>query len=96
MNAKHIAIAAGAFIALACSQSLTVEQKKAAVMAERNQVYADLARHEGECKAVAIEFPDDRKMLESCLDTHRFMVENARGMVEKIDVRLAEIERAGK
>lgn len=96
MNAKHIAIAAGAFIALACNQGATMEQKKSLVMAERNQVYADLARHEGECKATAIEFPDDRKILEACLETHRFMVDNARGMIEKIDQRIEQIDRTGR
>jgi hypothetical protein len=80
----------------ACGPSQTVEQKRTAIESQRRQVFADIVRHEGECKAVAIEFPDDQKILESCIDTHRFMVENAGRMIELFDMRLDELERTGK
>lgn len=80
----------------ACGSGQTVEQKRAMLESMRREAYADLFRHEAECRAVAFEFPDDQKILESCIDTHRFMIENAERTSALIDKRLAELERMGR
>jgi hypothetical protein len=80
----------------ACGQGATIEQKRAMLEATKRQAYADIIRHEGECKAVAFEFPGDTQLLQSCLDTHRLMIEVAQRTAIDVDKRLAELERIGR
>jgi hypothetical protein len=86
-----------AFVLLtACGQGATIEQKRATLEATKRQAYADVIRHEGECRAVAFEFPDDGKLLQNCLDTHRFIIESAERTAQAVDKQLAALEGAGR
>jgi hypothetical protein len=86
-----------AFVMLcACGQGTTIEQKRAALEGTKRQAYADVIRHEGECKAVAFEFPRDSQLLQGCLDTHRLMIEAAQRTAKDVDKRLAELEQKGR
>jgi len=59
----------------------------------RREQYANIARQEGECRAVAIEFQNDPVMNQNCRDTYWMLVETARETVRDIDARLSEIRR---
>lgn len=80
----------------ACSKGASIDQKRATLEATKRQAYADVIRHEGECRAVAFEFPDDSKLLQHCLDTHQFMIENAERTAQAVDKQLAVLEAASR
>lgn len=92
MRVKHILlIICVALLFSSCGKQLTASQKIEAIEAERRQVHADLVRHEAECRATAVEFPSIPELLSACLETHRFMVENAEKTITFIDKRIAEL-----
>jgi len=56
---------------------------------------ANIARHEGECRAAAIEFANTEfatSTVRDCMETHRLIVEGARQTIADIDKRIAEID----
>jgi hypothetical protein len=71
-----------------CEKQMTVPQKIEMIEAERRHVYADLVRHEAECRATSVEFPTTPELLSACLETHRFMVDAAQRTIESIDKRI--------
>ncbi|WP_374343934.1 hypothetical protein [Azonexus sp.] len=84
-------------ILCACGQQgATIEQQRTKLEATKRQAYADVIKHEGECRAVAFEFPDDGKRLQNCLDTHRFMIESAERTAQAVERQLAALEGASR
>lgn len=71
-------------------------EKIAKLDAMRRETLANLVRQKGECQAVAVEFNGDAQMVQSCLETHRMLVEMAQRTLTDIDKRLAEIESTGR
>lgn len=51
---------------------------------------ANIVRQQGECQAVAVEFPGDQEALDGCKEALRFVIQTAQSTQEAIDKRLAE------
>ena len=56
-------------------------------------VQLGIARQQGECNAIAIEFNGDRTMAENCQETYRQVVANAMKTISDIDQRIVELRR---
>lgn len=97
MNERLIAAAMlCAALAMSCSQPVTDEQRANMLESERAQIIADLHRHRAECQAQAIEFANvagGEKIVASCLDGHRAMVDASRTSIANIDAALLKLGR---
>lgn len=71
-------------------------EKLAKLDALRRETQAGLIRHQGECRAVAVEFNGDATVVGACLETHRAMISMAQKTFSDIDKRVAEINETGK
>lgn len=95
MNKRCLfALVGASVICLACNQNMTAEQKIAALENQRLEIIADLYRQQAGCQAQAIEFANmsnRESVVESCVDTHRLMVEASQRSIDNIDRRIAEI-----
>lgn len=72
------------------------EEKFAKLEALRLETSANLYRQKAECVAVSIEFPGDKFMADSCLESYRMHLDMAQRTYAMIDVRLAEIRETGR
>lgn len=88
-----------AALLISCSQQLSAEQQANMLESERTQIIAELHRHRAECEALAIEFANisgSEKVIASCLDGHRAMVEASRVSIAKIDAALLKLGRPAR
>ena len=69
------------------------ESKIEELEAMRRFEYASIARQEGECKAIAIEFNNDPQMNRICQDSLRMDVELAHQIISDINKRIEELRR---
>jgi hypothetical protein len=79
----------------ACSATVTTEEKLAMLDTLRREELANIIRHEGECRAVAMEFKGDPLMVGNCMESHRFLIETTQRTVSDIDKRIAEVRAEG-
>ena len=80
-------------LALAGCVSESTETKLAKLESLRQEELAGIARQQGECNAIAIEFNGDRTMVENCRETYRQVVANAAKSISDIDKRVTELRR---
>lgn len=80
-------------IVAACSKPASVEEKLARLDAERRRELAGIARQQGECNAVAIEFGTASAPHVACTETLRFVADGARRTISDLDKRTAELRR---
>lgn len=95
MNKRRLfALVGVSVICLACNQKMTAEQKITALENQRLEIVADLYRQQAGCQAQAIEFANmsnRESVVESCVDTHRLMVEASQRSIDNIDRRIAQL-----
>ena len=87
---------AAVLIASACGRGPTLEEKRARLEFTRRGYIANLMRSQAECRALAVEFPDNPRMHEDCVKAYRIEVEIAEKLIDDIDKREAELERTGR
>lgn len=98
MNAKRM-LALLAIAAAACGQTMTAEQKIRMLEGMRMEIMADLHRQQAECRAQAIEFADSPmrdRVVSSCFESYRFMVDVSQKSLDNLDRRIAEIGAEAK
>lgn len=82
--------ALGALTSCARAPEELCAEKFAALDSMRRMANADIIRQQGECRAVAAEFPGDKMLLDNCLDTLRAAVETAQLIAASESKRMAE------
>ena len=95
MNLKLLAIAMPLLLASGCSERMTDEQKIKMLEETRLGILADLQRQQAECAAQAIEFsssPMRDRVVSSCTDGFRMILDASRVTLADIDRRIAELQ----
>lgn len=91
MDLRTIALAALTIAVAGCGRAPTIEEKIAALDAERSQVLADLVRQRSECEAQAVEFPGNPEIAQGCVQSLRTMSDLAMQTVATLDKRITEL-----
>jgi ribosome maturation protein Sdo1 len=82
-----------AALLVSCSKPMTAEQRLQMLESQQREIIANLHRQKAECQAKAIEFSGTEgveKIVGSCLETLRFMVETSRVTLENFDKHIAQ------
>lgn len=70
-------------------------EKSAKLDSMRREAEANVIRQQGECQAVATEFPGDKMILNNCMDTLRLVVDTAQNTQAFVSKRLSEPDMQG-